>query len=84
MRIPWQAQEYERTCADCGHAGRVPRWAVHPPHMHGLPMGQGDMQARQMAATATAANAQMAERASGFRVCPECSSTKYRQRPVRS
>ena len=68
MRIPGRAREYERTCAACGHAWRVPRWAVHPPRMHGLPAGGDAMEARQMAAAATAANAQMAERASGFRV----------------
>jgi hypothetical protein len=47
-------------------------------------MRQSGVQAVQMAATATAANALMAERASGFRGCPECNSAKYTQRPVRS
>jgi hypothetical protein len=25
MHLPWLAQQYQRTCADCGHTWRVPR-----------------------------------------------------------
>ena len=28
MPIRWRTREYERTCDDCGHVWRVPRWAA--------------------------------------------------------
>jgi len=93
MRIPGLAQEYERTCQDCGHAWRVPKWAAHP-RMQGLPMGGGG---RGMAAAASLpgmaaahaeavieANAKLAERVAATRRCPECDSEHYKQRAVRS
>lgn len=83
MHIPGLAQEYERTCEDCGHTWRVPKWAAHP-HMQGLPMEGGRMAAAAGAETVVAANAELSETAAVFRVCPECGSEHYKQRPVRS
>lgn len=82
MHVPWLAQEYERTCDDCGHAWRVPKWAAHP-HMQGLPMARKGDVADQTDAV-VAANAELAERAAAFRQCPECDSAHYKQRPIRS
>jgi hypothetical protein len=81
MHIPGLAQEYERTCEDCGQSWRVPRWAAYP-HMQGLPMrrsGLGDS-----ANAVVEANAERAERAASFRNCPKCESDHYKQRAIRS
>jgi hypothetical protein len=77
LRIPWLAQEYERTCNECGNSWRVPRWAVHRP-TQGLPIGSAHPDA------VVAANAELAEEAAVFHRCPQCESAHYKQRPVRS
>ena len=80
MHIPGLADEYERTCQDCGQTWHVPRWAAHP-HMQGLPMGRAGV-AEQANAVAEA-NAERAERAAALRNCPKCESDHYKQRPIR-
>ena len=74
MHIPGLAQEYERTCDDCGHAWRVPKWAAHP-HMQGVPI-------RGTIDDVAAANAELAERVAVLHRCPECDSEHYKQRPI--
>lgn len=89
MHIPGLAQEYERTCQDCGQTWRVPRWAAYP-HMQGLPgMWRGaDSLTPGTVAGATRsvveANAERAERAAALRNCPKCESDHYKQRAIRS
>lgn len=79
MHIPGLAQEYERTCQDCGHTWRVPKWAARP-HPQGFPMHGSLVTTDQV----VAANAQLAERVAVFRSCPECESEHYKQRAIRS
>jgi hypothetical protein len=81
MHIPGLAQEYERTCDDCGTSWRVPKAIAHP-HMQGLPMRGPAAQAQTEAVIA--ANAELAERAAAFRRCPKCESGHYKQRASRS
>jgi hypothetical protein len=90
MRIPRPARQYERTCDNCGHAWRVPRWAAHR-HVWGLPMGAspetmgGEMERLpRKLPDAVFANAEVADRAGAYRRCPECDSDRNRQRPIRS
>jgi hypothetical protein len=82
MHIPGLAQEYERTCDDCGTSWRVPKWAAHP-RMQRLPAvySSGDA---ALTDAVVAANAKLAERAAAFRRCPRCDSGHYKQRAIRS
>jgi hypothetical protein len=83
MHIPGLAEEYERTCDDCGTSWRVPKWAAHP-HMQGLPMRAPWGTAAMEANAIVEANAELAERAAGLRRCPKCESDHYKQRAIRS
>lgn len=78
MHIPRLSPGYERTCADCGHAWRVPGWAARPP-LKGLPLSnRGGGRANAV----VAGNAELAEKAAVFRQCPACDSTHYKQRMI--
>jgi hypothetical protein len=89
MPIRWRTLEYERTCADCGHVWRVPRWAAPPLYVRGRPVSGGCEEgvpppaAAVMADPAAAATAQLAERAAVFfRRCRHCGSERYKQRSI--
>ena len=85
VRIPWLAQQYERTCDDCGYVWRVSKGIAHP-HMQKLPRvgGSGGPGMAARANAVVEANAKLAARAAGFRHCSRCESTHYKQRSIRS
>jgi hypothetical protein len=91
MYVPWRVREYDRTCP-AGHTWRVPAWAVHR-RMRGLPLGPaprmrdipvaGGSQRSGRTHEVISANADLAEKAAVFKICPECGDERYRQRPIR-
>jgi hypothetical protein len=88
MGIRWQTRQYERTCDDCGHAWRVPKWAA-PLQIQGRSVcGGGERGVPPPAAavigeTVVATTAQLAETAAAvFRRCHECGSEHYKQRSI--
>jgi hypothetical protein len=94
MHLPWLAQQYERTCADCGHAWRVPRYfarsRVPSLNVFFLGLGNSPRAGGGGGVDETELNREIQssteihEQAESFRKCPECGSEHYSQRPVRS
>jgi len=90
MHIRWRTRAYERTCDDCGHVWRVPKWAApEPVNLKGRPASGGcEGGARPPLAAAlfpdpvVTATGQLAERAAVFRRCRECGSERYKQRSI--
>ena len=88
MHLPWLAQQYERTCADCGCAWRVPRYFARR-HMQGISNflinpGRGAGIDEAELNREIQSSAEMGERTESFRKCPKCGSEHYSQRPLRS
>ena len=92
MRFPWQAREYERTCAKCGYAWRVPRQFARRrvqsltgfnvrPQLRGGMDPQGVDYSRLDAEVQ--ANEELSKEAEAFKSCPKCSSQQFTQRAVR-
>jgi predicted nucleic-acid-binding Zn-ribbon protein len=86
MHLPWSAQQYERTCADCGYSWRVPREFARKRvlSVYGATSGIRGRGSGPAAKADLQAGYAVAERAASFRTCPKCSSEQYSQRPVRS
>jgi hypothetical protein len=91
VRIPWRANEYERTCADSGYAWRVPRSAVHKPSAgfslapRGRPVSLGRLNpVVPDSEPEIAASEAISAVAAAYARCPKCLSEHFTQRPVRS
>jgi len=91
VRILWRANEYERTCADCGYAWRVPRSAVHKPITGfglapcGRPVTLGGLDSVVPGSEPEiAASEAIAEMAAAYAERPKCGSERCAQRPIRS
>lgn len=91
VRLPWQAREYERTCAKCGYTWRVPRSAVHKPISgfnsapRGRPVSLGGIDPVVPASEPELVSSEaISEVAAAYGHCPKCSSDYYKQRPIRS
>ncbi len=91
VRISWRAREYERTCADCGHAWRVPRSAVHKPIAdfssapRGRPVSLGGINPVTPDSEPEVASSEaISEVAAAYGHCPKCGAERYTPRPVRS
>ena len=87
MRLPWQAREYERTCADCGWTWRVPRQLarrrVKSISGFGVTSHGGQTAAdRAELRVEVQSNMAVGAQAEAFRACPKCGSERYTQRPA--
>jgi len=85
MRFPWQPQDYQRTCTECGYIWRVPRWAARR-RVRSVSMisvasrttiDRGEL-ARKVE-SASASNRQ----ADTFQRCPKCGADHFTQRALR-
>jgi predicted nucleic-acid-binding Zn-ribbon protein len=94
MKLPWQARDFERTCADCGYAWRVPRQFVRRRFQSisilttGAPITRGRaLDPRGPRFYRLDSEVQAIETSNqeieAFRSCPKCSSQRFAQRAVR-
>jgi hypothetical protein len=93
MHLPLPAQEFERTCADCGHIWRVARALARRRfqsisglstgvRMRGSAMDPRGLDASLLNAQVRAIE-ELGQQTGAFRSCPQCNSRQFTQRPVR-
>jgi hypothetical protein len=87
VRLPWRAREYERTCATCGYAWRVPRSANNKPISgfsvapRGRPVSLGRLNPVVPGSEPEIASSEaISEVAAAFGQCPKCGGYRYTQR----
>jgi hypothetical protein len=94
MKLPWQAREFERTCADCGYTWRVPRQfarrhfqsisilSTSAPITRGRALDPRGPRFYRLDSEVQAIESSNQD-IEAFRSCPKCSSQHYTQRAVR-
>jgi hypothetical protein len=94
MRFPWQAREFDRTCANCGYVWRVPRefarrrvqsisgFTALTPKMRGTALDPRGLDYPELNAQVQASE-EISEEAEAFKSCPRCSSQQFAQRAAR-
>lgn len=86
MRLPWQAAEYARTCAECGYTWRVPRSAARRRFRSISAFnvaGSGAMIDRAELRNEVNSISAQNQPAETFRHCPQCGADHFTQRPLR-
>jgi len=87
MRLPWQANAYERNCAECGYTWRVPRSAARRRigAISGFSVAaprSGRMDRGELAREISAISASNGP-AGLFQQCPKCGAADFTQRALR-
>jgi hypothetical protein len=85
MHLPWSAQQYERTCADCGCSWRAPRQLARtrvPSTRVDLYVGGVTVFVHIRPSESPVTNAAVAEQAESLRECPNCGSDQCSQHLV--
>jgi hypothetical protein len=85
MRFPWQPREYARTCAECGHSWRVPRWAAQPRvrSISGMSVASRTTIDRGELTREVDSVAAANQSADTYRHCPKCGADHFTQRALR-
>jgi DNA-directed RNA polymerase subunit M/transcription elongation factor TFIIS len=86
MWFPWRAQEYERTCVECGYTWRVPRSAarrrVRSISAFSVAPGGRGIDRPELAREIKSISAEN-QRAEALRHCPKCGADHFTQRALR-
>ena len=82
VRLPWQAREYARICAECGYTWRVPRSAARQRIRSISMISTASRRSIDRPELAREINSISAENevAQAFRHCPKCGGEQFTQR----
>jgi predicted RNA-binding Zn-ribbon protein involved in translation (DUF1610 family) len=86
VRLPWQAREYERVCANCGYTWRVPRQFAHRrvQSISGMSVASRTTIDRSELEQEVESDMAVNEEVESFATCPRCGWDRYTQHAIRS